>query len=180
VGNGHPVTLTPTEVHADDTGGAALNLVAGFTMPATNGRVGYGILITLGGTGVETAYTVTGTRDGAPVIESKTILAGGGTLEFVGDGYGWDTITSIESDVDPVATSEFDTLDTFFPAGMRGAWVGGAGNLTIRLLDDAGDTVYAGFAAGTALAAEFNRMRCNLAGRTGITETTATLITVAR
>jgi len=168
-------------VHTDDAGGAAVDLSSAFTMPATNGNVGYSLLVTLGGSGVETVYTITGTRDGVAHTGTGTIAVSGGTAEInTTDGYGWDTITAIESDVDPQDVSEFDTLDVYFPKPMRGIWVGGAGNVTIRYPEDSGDTVISGVAASAMLPDEVTRIRCDLAGRTGITQTTATLISVAR
>ncbi len=173
------ITITPTEIHADAAGGGALNLTSAFTFPTTNGNTGYTMLITLGGTGVATIYTLTGTVNGVlGVVDTVTFAgAGGGTEESV---LAFTALTSITTNVDPVAVSEFDTLDSVFTKHVRRVWVGGAGNLSCLLVDDSTDARYRGIAASTMLGLEVKRIRADLAARSGITETTATLITVAR
>ena len=90
-------------VHAQDAGGGALNLIAGFTtaFPSRN------ITMKRGGAGAPTIYTVTGTRLGA--VQTETFTSSGAS-DIVGAKV-WDTHVSITSNVDPTVTTDFVTGD---------------------------------------------------------------------
>lgn len=94
-----PALKIGTAIHAQDAGGAPLNLVAGFTIPYPYRCV----QIARGGAGAVTVYTVTGTdiTDAAlvEVINSDGANTVQGTRAFK-------TITSVTSDVDPTVTTD--------------------------------------------------------------------------
>jgi hypothetical protein len=146
-------------------------------MPTTNGNVGYTVLVTLGTSGANpVVYTVTGTYCGQDVTEEIT-ATGEGTYEGIQP---FTTITAFASDVDPVGTTDLDTLDIHFQKHVRSVQCGGAGIVSARLREDSSDASWT-VIAGQALDIEVDRIRCNLAARAGsIQQTTATLITVAR
>jgi hypothetical protein len=172
--DGGAITLTPTNIHAQIAAGAAVNETSGFTMPAH----GTTVQIILGAGGVATTYVVTGTWQGSTVTESIVASAAGtfeGTQQF-------DTITSLTTAADPQGTTDLQTLDAVWPRGApaRGIWVGGAGILSVRLRDDTADVAYSGIAAGTWMPIEVKMVRSDKTSRSGITATTATLLTAAR
>lgn len=180
VGCGHRMAMTPTAVHDQIAAGAALDVSTGFQFPPNNGRVGYSLLLTLGAGAVPCTITVTGLApDGVTEVVETFSVTGAGDVE--GDtpaGVGFSAITNVASDVDPEGTVDISTLDLFAHDFFRGIYVNGAGELSYLMPDDTIDTTVTLFDGGFPNIA-WTRIRCDQAGRSGITPSGAD-ITVGR
>jgi hypothetical protein len=172
---GGAITIAPTNIAAQVAAGAAVALASGDITAFP--RHGCTLQITLGAGGVATDYVVTGTWNGRVVTETIA-LAAAGTEE---GSQPFEAVTSVVTAADPQGTTDVQTLDAVFMADgrvqgsyptPRWLWVGSAGNVSVRLLEDDSDVAY--------IAAPIGRLdirpaviRCSKAGRVGITETTA-------
>lgn len=106
----HVVSFAPTllpaagvTIHAQDPGGGALNLVAGFTIPLP----GRNIAITRSAAGpANVTYAVTWNSVGGGTFVENIVVPSGGTTAGTLSGLG---IVSITTSVDPVSTTDFVT-----------------------------------------------------------------------
>lgn len=137
------VSLTATNYLTQIAGGAAIDSAGPFTAFSPT-RVPQ---IVLGATGANpTVYTLTGTNitDGAAITETIT-ATGPGTYKSTKP---FGTITRIQSDVDPVGTTDLQAGDTWVAPASRAILVTVAGNVASQLADDSAVATITGVPAG--------------------------------
>jgi len=183
----HRIQLTPGNVHAQIAAGAALNVSSGFTLfPPMNGGVGYSLRVVLGGGAANPIlFTIDGLLpDGAtPAHLQMSVVGGAGTYELIdtqtGLAVAFSAITKLTTDVNPGGTVDVQTLDLYTSVRFRAIKVGGIGDVVARLIDDSVDMPWT-CVQGDMLPIEPAIVRCDMTGRTGISRTTATALTIGR
>lgn len=130
------VSLSATNYLAQIAGGAAIDSAGPFTLFSPT-RV---VQIVLGVGGANpTIYTVTGTSIYDDSIITDVITAAGAAT-YVGTK-GFATVTRLESDVDPVGTTDLQAVDTWVYPASRVLHVGVAGDINCRLMEDGADVI---------------------------------------
>lgn len=140
------VDLSADNIHAQFTGGSAIDASSGFTQ-VPDGTASRLPQITTDASHVETTYTLTGTDiyDGSALTEELTVEAGAGTTKFT-QPFG--TVTAFSSDVDPVGTTDLEWGDTWVHPPARTCHVGTAGDIACRCMDDSDDVTVSDVPAG--------------------------------
>lgn len=125
------VSLTATNYLTQIAGGAAIDSAGPFTAFSPT-RVPQ-IVLGVGGAN-PTVYTLTGTSitDGSTITETIT-ATGAGTYKSTKP---FATITRIQSDVDPVGTTDLQAGDTWVAPASRAILVTVSGNIASQLADD--------------------------------------------
>jgi hypothetical protein len=127
------VSLTLTNYVAQIAGGAAIDSAGPFTAFSPT-RLPQ---ITLGAGGVATTYTLTGTRVDTGGAMTQTIAAtGAGTFKA---SQPMATITRLQSNIDPVGTTDLQAGDTWVYPPARAIRVGVLGDVACRPADNTAD-----------------------------------------
>lgn len=152
------VSLTATNYLTQIAGGAAIDSAGPFTAFSPT-RVPQ-IVLGVGGAN-PTVYTLTGTAiEGGATITETITATGAGTYKSTKP---FATITRIQSDVDPVGTTDLQASDTMVWPPSRAILVTGAGNVASQLADDTAVATITGVPTGQV---NWRYRRINIANTT--------------